>query len=359
MFATFSQKLHQLLNIVVAQYNKTQLEAFLVSISYLLFIFSWLLYLQLIPSGILSIIMMTALPFIALFLPKIRAYVMRYFSRDKENNPENTFSSAIDIEKDSVNNACAKFMLHSCIYITMIYCTLKTLGMIYGLNYIGIYSMAITVIVALLILPIIAKQTTALATVLKRAANNHTAKENNALDIKIFFKSLLIAALASTGVFTIMLVSTMYLPILLPAVYLPLLFITTLVTLDTLIVVSYLYYMRFKYNDEEVNWSRMKRNSFNFITSTFGLLLSIFQLSVSTHMFPAYSFTLTTIFSSVMFAGLYMFFPTLLIFGLGVTGILINNTVIPTHSSSHCENPANTNETTATETRHQTLLLNP
>jgi len=327
MLEMLGKKVNQLSNTIAEQYNKLHIEPYLVAINWLLFIFSWLIYFHLVPGGIVSLIIISTLPLLGILLPSILSAVYRYFWGESSAASQDTNASTISIEHDNVHNACAKFTLHSFIHINILYCTLKTLAMCYGFSYVGVCSIVLTSIIALLMLPIVMKEATALTTILKNGGGSKAAKMNNkhSLNVNNFCISFFIAAAVSALVFAIMITSTIFLPVLFPAIYMPMLFITTLVTLDFLVLVTYLHYVRLQYGDENLNWSRVTMNILTFITATFGLLLTLFQASSKAGMFAGHNLIFTSIFSSVLGASGYMLFPTLIIFGLGITGILIND----------------------------------
>jgi hypothetical protein len=320
-------KCKQLLNMIMQKYNKLHIEPYLVSINWLLFIFSWFIYFNLIPSGVVTLVLISTIPILGILLPFLLSAIYRYFWGAQTTNSADTNASTISTEHDDIHNACAKFTLHSFIHINILYCTLKTFTMTYAFSSTGICGIVLSSCIALLMLPIVLKEITALITVLKNGGGTRNPQKNkqhhlNAYNLSI---SLLVAAMVSILVFAVMITSTIFLPTIFPMIYMPLLFITTLVTLDFLVLVTYLHYIRLQYGDENLNWSRVTMNILTFITGTFGLLLTIFKLSAKASMFAPHSMVFSGIFTSVLGASSFMLFPTLIIFGLGVTGVLINN----------------------------------
>ena len=329
MLEHFSNLFNRAKSAISQRYNKMHIEPYLVSINWLLFIYAWFIFFHIAPSGFLSLIVITSLPIIGLFIPTILEAISRYFWGDKPTNAQDTNASTISTEYDNIHNASAKFALHSFIHINIIYCTLKTLCMTYGLTYIGIASIFIAATVGLLMLPIIFKELSSLITVLRNGGGTKNIDKANSFDHRLENKKLLISlvvgASVSALVFYIMIISTIYIPTIFPLVYMPLLFISNLVVLDFFVLVTYLHYIRQKYGDENLNWQRVTMNIITFITATFGLLLTIFQVTAKSSMFHAHSVIFSCMLTAISSAGIYMLFPTLFIFGLGISGILIND----------------------------------
>ena len=111
---------------------------------------------------------------------------------------------------------------------------------------------------------------------------------------------------------------------LLPIAYSSMLFITPLVTLEFLFLVTYLIYMYWDHDDIELNHSKIINNVLAFIGITFSLLFGFYKLSCLTGAFNITAILTMSTLPAIGMATLPFILPIIGIFVLATLAFLIH-----------------------------------
>ncbi|MBT4884625.1 MAG: hypothetical protein HON55_00555 [Legionellales bacterium] len=306
-----------------------ELEEKILATNWLLFILTWLIFFGVISGSVLPIVLISITPILGYFMPSIVKNIKEYFFKDNDSDDQNTNSSKIDINKDSSLKATSKFILHSFININILYYSIKTLLIAYGLaSASGVCGLLLSGFILLTMLPIVLKEFLALRTVYENAKyfENYNINKANLL------KSMSLAIIISTVVFFILCAVSTWLLIHLASVYPYMIFIVPLVTIEFLLLVTYLSYVTL--NNKNINKWEVTCNIITFIGGTFSLLFALFELSAATGVINIAALTHMSIYLAAGAATIQLLFPIIVVFSLATIAFLIKAPAITTESDA-------------------------
>ncbi|MEE3003606.1 MAG: hypothetical protein VX335_04565 [Pseudomonadota bacterium] len=323
-----------------------QLEEKAITINWILFVITWGIFFGIISGPYLPFFLMIITPLLGIIIPRLIKYIVKklrlYNLIGKEDTKNNT-STSIDSKNDSILVAVAKFALHAFIHTYIVINSAKILILAYGFSATTTVGLGFISFIALVMLPIFIKEIIALHKVSLANNQHHIHKINRTKAAISFFISLVISA----GVFALLTYTTLKVALLIPSAYVSMLFITPLVTLQVLFLVTYLTYVNMSHSDLKVNTTKVVNNIIAFTGITFSLLFGLYKLSCISNIIDISSITSMTVLPGIASAVIPFIFPIVTVFILATVAFLIhkNNVETPEELRPLATNCNNTNST--------------
>jgi len=313
---------------IINYLKKFDLEEKILATNWLLCILTWLIFFGVITGGIIPIVLISITPVLGYFTPSLIKKIKEYFFKRSASDNEYNNSSKINANKDSSLKATSKFILHSFINVNILYYSIKTLFITYGFASTGCLGLILSAAILLVMIPIIAKEFSALCTVYKyrKPFKKHIINKANLL------KSILIAIAISSAIFFILCAVATNNLVALSILYPSIIFIIPLVVIEFLLLVAYLSYVIL--NNQNINKWEITFNIITFIGGTFSLLFAVFQLSAATGVINITALTHMSIYLAVGSATMHFLFPIIVVFSLAVIAFLIEAPAITTESNA-------------------------
>jgi len=314
---------------IINYLKKFDLEEKILATNWLLCILTWLIFFGVITGGIIPIVLISITPVLGYFTPSLIKKIKEYFFKRSASDNKYNNSSKINTNKDSSLKATSKFILHSFINVNILYYSIKTLFITYGFASTGCLGLILSAAILLVMIPIIAKEFSALCTVYKyrKPFKKHIINKANLL------KSILIAIAISSAIFFILCAVATNNLVALSILYPSIIFIIPLVVIEFLLLVTYLSYVIL--NNQNINKWEITCNIITFIGGTFSLLFAVFELSAATGVINITALTHMSIYLAVGTATMHFLFPIIVVFSLAVIAFLIEAPAITTESNAN------------------------
>jgi hypothetical protein len=309
--------------------NKLNLEEKAIVANWTLFVIGWCVYFGVIKSIFMANLFIILTPLAAILIPMLIRYItskLQDYGILSQNDEDISISTTINIEKDDISSASAKFFLHTFINLYILATSAKILAIAYGISTTGLISFFCYASVLVIMFPIILKESQALYHVFSNEHKDSTHKINR----NLLAFSITVGVLVAAAVFFILNIASHYILIHYPLVYPSMLFITPLVTLEFLILIPYVVYIYYDHDDINIDHNKVVNNIIAFIGATFCVLFGLYNISCITGTYNIAVVSNMSLLSALGSTTLTFIFPIGIIFTLAVVAFLLNKNIIST-----------------------------